>query len=77
MILPFVSIVDEIASLSANSEVEKILHIPLKPFLKTMTNDPDPSHNKIQEMYTFQYQKKIIWGASARILRQIANRLNS
>jgi len=77
MILPFVSIVDEIASLSANSEVEKILHIPLKPFLKTMTNDSDPSHNKIQEMYTFQYQNKIIWGASARILRQIANRLNS
>jgi 8-oxo-dGTP pyrophosphatase MutT (NUDIX family) len=77
MILPFVSIVDEITSLSANSEVERIFHIPLKPFLKTMNNDPNPVHNRIQEMYTFEYKNKIIWGASARILKQIVNRLNS
>jgi 8-oxo-dGTP pyrophosphatase MutT (NUDIX family) len=77
MILPFVSIVDEITSLSANSEVERIFHIPLKPFLKTMNNDPNPDHTRIQEMYTFEYKNKIIWGASARILKQIANRLNS
>lgn len=76
-ILPFISIVDEITSLSANSEVENILHIPLESFLKTMAADTDPSHKRIQEMYTFEYQNKIIWGASARILKQIANRLNS
>lgn len=75
-ILPFVSIVDEITSLSANSEVEKILHIPLNSFLKTMADDLNPTHKRIQEMYTFEYQNKIIWGASARILRQIVNRLN-
>src|SRR3990167_3919771 len=67
---------EEISSLSANSEVEKILHIPLKSFLKTMADDPNPTHQRIQEMYTFEYQNKIIWGASARILKQIANRLN-
>ena len=76
-ILPFVSIIDEVTPLSANSEVEDILHIPLKSFLKTMTDDPDPTHNGIQEMYTFEYQNKIIWGASARILKQIVHRLNS
>ena len=76
-ILPFVAIIDEVTSLSANSEVEDILHIPLKSFLKTMTDDPDPTHNRIQEMYTFEYQNKIIWGASARILKQIVYRLNS
>lgn len=75
-ILPFVSIIDEITPLLANSEVEKIFHIPLKPFLKTMANDPNPVHNKIQEMYTFEYRRKIIWGASARILQQISARLN-
>jgi 8-oxo-dGTP pyrophosphatase MutT (NUDIX family) len=75
-ILPFVSIVEKITSLSANSEVENILHIPLESFLKTMTDDPNPNHQKIQEMYTFEYQNKIIWGASARVLKQIANRLN-
>ena len=76
-ILPFVSIIDEVTPLSANSEVEDILHIPLKSFLKTMTDDSDPTHNRIQEMYTFEYQNKIIWGASARILKQIVHRLNS
>ena len=75
LILPFVSVVDEISSLVANSEVEKIFHIPLESFLRTAARDPDPSHNIIQEMYTFEYQNQIVWGASARILKQIQNRL--
>ena len=75
LILPFVSVIDDIPSLTANAEVEKIFHIPLEPFLKTMENDPDPSHNVIQEMYTFEYQNQTVWGASARILHQIQNRL--
>ncbi len=76
-ILPFVSVLDEIPPLSANAEVEKIFHIPLEEFLKTIANDPDPTHNLIQEMYTFEFQGKIVWGASARVLKQIANSLNS
>ena len=76
-ILPFVSVVDEIPPLSANAEVEKIFHIPLESFLKTLANDPDPSHNLIQEMYTFEYQGNIVWGASARVLKQIADMQNS
>jgi len=73
LITPFVSVIDEIPTLSTNSEVEQIFHIPLEPFLKTMAPDPDPSHNIIQEMYTFEYQDQIVWGASARILKQIKN----
>ena len=76
-ILPFVSVVDEIPPLSPNAEVETIFHIPLEPFLKTMANDPDPTHNLIQEMYTFEFQGKIIWGASARVLKQITDGLKS
>jgi len=72
-ILPFVSIVDSIPPLSSNAEVENIFHIPLEPFLKTMANDPDPSHNLIQEMYTFEYQDNVVWGASARVLKQIVD----
>jgi 8-oxo-dGTP pyrophosphatase MutT (NUDIX family) len=72
-ILPFVSVVDEIPPLSANAEVEKIFHIPLESFLKTMANDPDPTHNLIQEMFTFEFQGNIVWGASARVLKQIAD----
>ncbi len=77
MILPFISVVDSIPKLSANREVEKIFHIPLEPFLKTMAHDPDPTHNIIQEMYVFEYQKQIVWGASARILKQIQSSLKS
>ncbi len=77
LILPFISVVDEISTLSANAEVEKIFHIPLESFLKTEAKDPDPSHNLIQEMYTFEYQSQLVWGASARILKQIQDCLKS
>lgn len=76
-ILPFVSVVDEIPPLSANAEVEKIFHIHLEPFLNTMANDPDPIHNLIQEMYVFEFKGKIVWGASARVLKQIVDCLKS
>ena len=77
LILPFISVIDEIPPLLANCEVEKIFHIPLESFLKTAAKDPDPSHNIIQEMYTFEYQNQIVWGASARILKQIQSCLKS
>ena len=77
LILPFISVLDKIPPLSANAEVEKIFHIPLEPFLKTQAKDPDPSHNLIQEMYTFEYENQIVWGASARILKQIHDCLKS
>ena len=75
LIYPFVSILNEIPTLTANSEVEKILHIPLNPLLQTISKDVDPSHNLKGEMYTFEYQNQIVWGASARILKQIGNTL--
>ena len=77
LILPFVSLLNEIPTLVANSEVENILHIPLNSFLKTIAKDTDPSHNLIDDIYTFQYDDQIVWGASARILKQIESRLNS
>ena len=75
LILPFVSILNEIPPLTANSEVEKILRIPLNPLLETISKDNDPSHNLKDEMYTFEYENQIVWGASARILKQIENTL--
>jgi len=71
MITPFVAILDSIQSLKPNSEVNSILHIPLVPFLNTMNDDKHPEHRSIKEMYTFTFEKYQIWGASARMLRQI------
>ncbi|MGQ0791256.1 MAG: NUDIX hydrolase [Nitrosopumilaceae archaeon] len=74
-ITPFVCIIDNIPQLKTDSEVELILHIPMIPLLQTLDDDHDPNHQSLQEMYTFTYNDKIVWGASARILKQIVNRL--
>ncbi len=71
MITPFVTILDRIGPLKPNSEVNSVLHIPFAPFLKTMAEDTEPEHRSIKEMYTFTFEKYHIWGASARMLRQI------
>ena len=70
-ITPFIAILDAIPSLTANSEVESILHIPLVHFLNTMDDDDLPEHRSIKEMYTFTFEKHNVWGASARMLNQI------
>lgn len=75
LILPFISVIDDICLLSANSEVEQIFHMPLEPLLKTIAVDSDPSHNIVGMMHTFDYQGHVVWGASARILKQIQTRL--
>jgi len=40
-----------------------------------MMKDSDPDHNLIDEMYAFEYQSQIVWGASARILQQIESKI--
>ncbi len=75
-IMPFICILDKIPQLIPNSEIESILHIPFISLLKTIEDDLDPSHKSIQEMYTFRYQHHLIWGASARMLKQMSNLLS-
>jgi 8-oxo-dGTP pyrophosphatase MutT (NUDIX family) len=72
-ILPFVAVLDDMPDLLPNEEVQEILHIPAISLLKTISNDTDPHHHSISEMYTFSYRSKIVWGASARILKQMAD----
>jgi 8-oxo-dGTP pyrophosphatase MutT (NUDIX family) len=76
-ITPFITIQDKVQSLNSNSEIESILEIPLIPLLKTMAEDKDPTHKSLQEMYTFTFQNHLIWGASARILKQMLAILSS
>jgi len=74
-ILPFICIVNKVNDLSPNSEVEEFFEIPLISLLQTLSNDEDPEHNSIQEMYTLTFQNHVIWGASARMLKQITDKL--
>ena len=70
-IMPFICILNEIPKLVPNSEIESILHIPFVPLLKTIEDDLDPLHKSIQEMCIFRYRHYLIWGASARMLKQM------
>ena len=70
-ITPFIAILDTVTSLTGNSEVGSILHIPLESFLNTMAEDDRQEHRSIKEMYTLTFEKHNIWGASARMLKQI------
>ena len=72
-IIPFVAVVNRLPRLKDNQEVDKILHIPFFSFLKTLEEDKDPHHRSLKEMYTFIYQDHLVWGASARILKQISD----
>lgn len=72
-IIPFVAILDCVEQLQPNSEVEEVLHIPLIPLLRTLRIDDDAEHRALFEAYSLTYGDKIIWGASARILKQIAD----
>ena len=77
IITPFVSIMRSLPTITCNQEVDSVLYIPAIPFLKTLRNDPDPEHNRIQEMYTFTFKGHLVWGASARMLKQIFDRLHA
>jgi hypothetical protein len=53
--------------------VEEILHIPVIPLLKSLDVDDDEEHRSLFEAYKLTYEDKIIWGATARMLKQVAD----
>lgn len=70
-IIPFVAVLQQIPTLYPNSEVEEILKIPLVPLLKSLKVDDDPEHRALFEAYVAKFEDIVIWGATARILKQI------
>lgn len=74
-ISPFVAVVDGQPDLLPNSEVDQILRIPLEEFLDTVA--PDTEHNAPLSMFTFEHDGRIVWGASARILKQMRDLLSA
>jgi hypothetical protein len=56
-----------------NYEVEKIIDVPLIPLLKSRENDLNHQQQfSISHLPRFTYKNEIIWGATARILDQLA-----
>ncbi len=76
-ISPFIAILDVLPPIVPNSEIASVLRIPLPSLFKTIEDDKDPLHQSILEMYTFKFENHLIWGASARMLKQIHDKILS
>jgi 8-oxo-dGTP pyrophosphatase MutT (NUDIX family) len=69
-IFPFVSILQNVDQpIPFADEVEAVLDLPLVSLLSTMSADTE--HVSIDELYKFNYDSYLIWGATARILKQL------
>ena len=70
-IVPFVTIQDMLPKYrTATSEVEAVIDVPLIETLKSIA--PDTEHYRLaRDAYRFTYDNNVIWGATARILKQL------
>lgn len=71
-IVPFITIQKKIAApkIFAN-EVEYVIDVPLEETLGTFQPDIEHYHISQQGVYKFTFQGTVIWGATARILKQL------
>ena len=71
-VTPFVAILQSLPELTVSeNEVHEVLEMPLTALLSTQQRDIGYKPSK--EMVVYWYQHHRIWGASAKILRQIEN----
>lgn len=70
-IVPFLTVQGKLPEQRvAPSEVEAVLDAPLIETLKTIA--PDTEHHRLaSDAFKFTYRKNIIWGATARIMKQL------
>ena len=70
-IVPFVTIQDMLPKYRTDAgEVEAVIDVPLIETLKSI--EPDTEHNRLaRDACKFTYNSNVIWGATARILKQL------
>lgn len=69
-ILPFVAVLGSSVNCRPDGkEIESVLDAPLLELLSTMK--PDTEHAEHGELYKFKHGSNIVWGATARILKQL------
>ena len=75
-IVPFVTLPKHLPEPKIfTNEVEHIIDIPLQDTLASYQPDIEHYHISQQEVYKFTYQGITIWGATARILKQLYDNL--
>ena len=71
LIYPFIVILGKISfPLEPNEEVEQVIEIPLEILRDSMTIDEDHS-SRDNKMFKFNVNGYLIWGATARILKNL------
>jgi 8-oxo-dGTP pyrophosphatase MutT (NUDIX family) len=75
-IVPFITIKESIPEPKIfASEVECVVDVPLQETLATVEPDIEHYHISQEGVYKFTYQRFVIWGATARILKQLHDHL--
>lgn len=74
IIYPYVTLLERIpVIIDTNYEVEKIIDAPLIPLLKSKESDiKHQQEYSVPQLPKFTYKNETIWGATARILDQLA-----
>lgn len=71
-ILPFVTVQDSVSEPKAlTSEVERVIDLPLVEGLASIEPDMEHYDASHSDVYKFTYKDDVIWGATARILKQL------
>jgi 8-oxo-dGTP pyrophosphatase MutT (NUDIX family) len=72
LIYPFIALEEESITdkLKSNSEVEQIISLPIEKLMDSLSED-DYHSNKNFRMYKFLVDDFLIWGATARILKNL------
>jgi 8-oxo-dGTP pyrophosphatase MutT (NUDIX family) len=71
-IVPFITLQTKIPEPKIfTNEVESIIDVPLQETLATCQPDLDHYHISQKEVYKFTHQETVIWGATARVLKQL------
>ena len=76
LIYPFVALEEKILDdLKPNAEVEQIISLPIEKLMRSFSEDESHSTKKYQ-MFKFLVEDYIIWGATARILKDLLDVIN-
>ena len=76
IITPYITVQDRIPRPRILlDEVQKILDVPLLDVLNTLTPDKERGKMRSKGRFKFIYNREVIWGATARILKQLYDRL--
>lgn len=74
-IKPFIAVLNSINSIKVDErEVDYIVDAPLVELLSSMSRDEEHGY---REAYKFKYRGHVVWGATARILKQLRDILGT